>query len=242
VLARRILAVGAAVRTAFVAGNAPRCSLNRRIGSDRRLAIVHGDLGEVRRAARGCGATVNDVLLAAVAGGLGALLAGRGEHLDALRAVVPIALPRRRGEGRHGNMLGQMIVTLPVCTVDPVERLRLIAAQTAARKWTAAPRRAQVLRGVRLQRAAMSMVTRQRAWNVYIANVRGPRSAVHLNGARVEEVFPVVALMGNQTLGVGALSYADRFSIVAVGDEGTCPDLDAFAAAVETELHALART
>ena len=126
-----------------------------------------------------------------------------------------------------------MIVPLPVGVADPSDRLRLVAEQTTRHRQGASPRRLPVLRSRTLQRAAMHLAARQRAYNVYVANVPGPQVPLYLAGARLVEVFPVVPLMGNLTVGVGALSYCDQFTILAVGDAEMCPDLEVFAAGVE---------
>jgi diacylglycerol O-acyltransferase len=62
---------------------------------------------------------------------------------------------------------------------------------------------------------------------------------LYLAGARLLEVFPVLPLIANEPLGVGALSYAGRFTIGVVADRDAYPDLDAFAAGLRDELHAL---
>lgn len=68
---------------------APRCSLNRPVGSRRRFSVARADLAQVRTVGRTCGGTVNDVVLVAVGGALNALLAHRGEHVDHIVASVP---------------------------------------------------------------------------------------------------------------------------------------------------------
>jgi len=241
VLLRRARGAGSACRHACVEGLAPRSSLNRPIGPDRRLAIVRSDFDHVRDAARRHGATVNDILLDAVAGGLRELLRGRGEEVAGLtlRAWVPVALPHRREERLLGNALGEMIVPLPLGVADPVRRLGLIAGETAELRRTAGRRRAPVLRSRALQRAAMTIAAHQRAANVYVANVHGPVAPMYLAGAPVLEVAPVVPLLGNFTLGVGALSYVDQFTVMAVGDRSGCPDLPVFIEAVDADLQTL---
>ena len=236
----RVRTAATAMRTA-VTPSAPRSSLNQHIGRDRSLAVVRGDLTAVKNAARSGGATVNDVLLAAVTGGLRALLSDRDERVDqlTLQAVVPIALPHRDQRHQEGNLLGQMIIPLPVGVADPHHRLQLITAQTAQRKHAASPRLLPVLRSRPMQRAALSVLAHQRAYNIYIANVHGPETPLHLAGAQLLEVFPVVALLGNLTLSVGALSYTGQLNITAVGDRNTCPDLDRFATAMQAELNLL---
>ena len=69
----------------------PRTSLNRPTGPRRRLDVVTADLAAVRGLGHAHGGTVNDVILAAVAGALRALLAGRGEQLDSVTVSVPVS-------------------------------------------------------------------------------------------------------------------------------------------------------
>jgi hypothetical protein len=66
----------------------------------------------------------------------------------------------------------------------------------------------------------------------------GLRGPVLRGWACVLEVFPVLPLIANEPLGVGALSYAGRFTIGVVADRDAYPDLDAFAAGLR-ELHPL---
>lgn len=75
--------------------------------------------------------------------------------------------------------------------------------------------------------------------NLASANVPGPPQPLYLAGARLLEVFPMLPLMAKTTLGIGALSYAGQFNILAVADHDACPDLDAFTAAAQDDLHAL---
>ncbi len=238
---RRARAGAAGLRSAGIATRAPRSSLNRPIGHDRRLTVVRADLDPVTDTAHRLRVSVNDVLLAAVAGGLHDLLRSRGERTTdlVLQAVVPIALPRRHEDPREGNVLGQMTVPMPVGVADPVERLRAIAAETRRRKQSAIPRRPPVLRGRALQRGAMRLLEHQRSYNVYVANIRGPDTPLYLAGAELLDVLPVVPLMGNLTFGVGALSYAGRLAVVTVADAATCPDVDVFATGLDETLRSL---
>ncbi|HSO55370.1 MAG TPA: wax ester/triacylglycerol synthase domain-containing protein, partial [Actinomycetes bacterium] len=82
----------------FLAERAPRTSLNRPIGADRRLAVVRGRLEVARQVAHAHQAKVNDVVLAAVAGGLRQLRAGRGDDVQELvpRVMVPVSLHREQ--------------------------------------------------------------------------------------------------------------------------------------------------
>ena len=97
-LARRARAAWPAVHETIGAERAPRTSINRPIGRDRAFVLVRNDLDLVRQVARAHDAKINDVLVAAVAGGLRALLDGRGERVDnvVLRAYVPVSLHREQ--------------------------------------------------------------------------------------------------------------------------------------------------
>lgn len=132
-----------------------------------------------------------------------------------------------------------MIVPLPVGEPSPTRMLRTIAADTAQRKVRTRPRRSPVLRSQRIQRATLRMLARQQVYHVYLADLPGPRQPFSLLGARMLEMFPVVALMGNLTIGVGALSYAGQVNIAVVGDRGACPDVDVFAGGLRESLGSL---
>jgi WS/DGAT/MGAT family acyltransferase len=238
---RRLRAGWPAVHETLASEPAPRCSLNRRIGPGRRFAVVRSHLDPIKRIAHKHGATVNDVLMTAIAGGLRDLLRGRAERVDdvVLRAYVPVSLHQERPGQARGNRDGVMAVSLPIGVPDPVARLRLIAAQTAQRRKRSRPSAGTLLRNGLAQRAFLRLMARQRWANVYVANVPGPPMPLYLAGAPLLELFPVVPLTGNITLGVGALSYAGQFNITAVADRDACPDVEIFADAVRDVLRSL---
>jgi len=228
----------AVLREGCTAWRTPSTSLNRAVGPDRAVALVHADLDQVRRVAHAHGATVNDVLLTAVTGGLRALLEYRGEPLGTavLRAMVPVSLHRLDAGGPHGNRLGSMVVPLPVGEPDPAAALGRIAADTAARKRRVHPRLTPVVRSRTLQRAALTALERQRVFHVHVADVPGQVTPLWFAGARLREVYVLPPLMGNLTLAVGAFSYAGLFDVAVVGDRDACPDLDVFAAGLRERL------
>lgn len=63
---------------------------------------------------------------------------------------------------------------------------------------------------------------------MYLANVPGPPVPLYLAGARILEMFPVVPLTGNVTLGVGVLSYAGQLNYTVVADPDAVPDVPVF--------------
>jgi diacylglycerol O-acyltransferase / wax synthase len=241
---RRAQAAWPVWREFFAEQRAPRTSLNRAIGADRRLAVVGSRLELIKQVAHAHQAKINDVVLAAVAGGLRQLLAGRGEPVDrlTLRAMVPISLHQQPGRAQ-GNQDSAMVVPLPLEEPDPARRLQLIAAETAARKHKARPQTGSGIFGWPvLQRVFLRGFAHQRFLNTSVTNVPGPPVPLYLAGARLLELFPVVSLMGNFTLAVAVLSYAGQLNLTAVADQDTCPDLAEFAQGVRSALDELARS
>src|SRR5512132_2292462 len=229
----------------FFAERAPRTSLNRPIGADRRLAVVRGRLEVARQVAHAHQGTVNDVVLAAVAGGLRQLLESRGEDVGGLvlRVMVPISLHHEGPGQASGNQGTAMLVPLPLGEPDPVRRLELIAAETAARKRRARPQTASGILGfVAVQRASYRFLAHQRFVNLSVTNVPGPPVPLYLAGARLLELFPVPPILGNMTLNVGVLSYAGQLNLTAMADQATCPDVELFAHGVQSALDDLARS
>jgi diacylglycerol O-acyltransferase / wax synthase len=242
---RRAWAAWPTWREFFAEQRAPRTSLNRPIGADRRLAIVGSRLDLAKQIAHEHHAKVNDVVLAAVAGGLRELLARRGEPVEqlVLRAMVPISLHREQPGQASGNQDGSMAVPLPLRERDSVRRLQLIAAQTAARKHKAHPQAGSGLfRFALAQRAFLRLFARQRLVNISVTNVPGPPVPLYLAGARLLELFPVVSLAGNLTLAVAVLSYAGQLNLTAVADRDGCADVEVFAQGVQSALDDLARS
>jgi diacylglycerol O-acyltransferase / wax synthase len=231
-----------AVREAFVEARAPRTSLNRPIGSHRRLAVIRSDLELVKLIAHGHEAKVNDVLMTVLARGLRELLLSRGERVDGLvlRAFVPVSLHSERPGQAQGNLDGAMIVPLPIGESDDERRLRLIAAETAERKKRSRPQGGTLFRNIPIQRTALRLAGRQHVMNTYAANVPGPPVPLYFAGAPVLEVFPVVPILGNVSIGVGALSYAGQFNLTVVADRDLCPDVRILVDGVHRALDALA--
>jgi WS/DGAT/MGAT family acyltransferase len=241
---RRLKRGWPAVREVFAEGLAPRTSLNRRIGSDRRLAFIRCSLDVVKQIGLAHDAKVNDVLLTVLAAGYSDLLRSRGERVDglALRAFVPVSLHRTQPGQARGNVDGGMVVPLPIGEPDDVQRLHLIAADTVERKKKTRPPAGSLFRNVFIQRAFLRLMPHQRLMNAYVANVPGPPLPMYFVGAPVLELFPVVPITGNIPIGIGALSYAGQFNITVVADRDTCPDAEVFVDGVKRSLDALERS
>jgi diacylglycerol O-acyltransferase / wax synthase len=224
---------------------APKTSLNRPIGAGRKLMTVRGGLEPAREIAHANRATVNDVVLTAVAGGLRDLLQARGEDVQqlVLRALVPVSLHTHRQEQATGNRDAMMVVPLPLSESDAVRTLHLIAADTAVRKKQAHPPTATGLMSWPIiQRLTTRLLARQRFLNLSVTNISGPPTPLYLAGAQLLELFPIPPLVGNITLGVGVLSYAGQLNLTTVADSEACPDLGVFLQGVQDTLTHLAHS
>jgi WS/DGAT/MGAT family acyltransferase len=230
------------MREMFSEGRAPQTSVNRPIGSDRRLAIIRSNLSVAKEIAHAHHAKINDVLLAAVARGYRALLQARGERVEdlVLRAFVPVSLHQEQPGEARGNVDAGMVVPLPIGEPDDVRLLERIAAESAARKTKSRPPAGNLFRSIVVQRVFLLFMPHQRIMNAYVADVPGPPVPLYFAGTPIRELFPLVPITANLSIGVGALSYAEQFNITVVADRDLCTDLDVFVNGVRRSLDALA--
>lgn len=218
----------------------PQTSLNRVIGQDRTLALVRSSLEQVNEVAHTYGATVNDVLLAIIAGGVQGLLRSRGEPVEGviLPIYVPVSLRRGRSGQEGGNLISQMVVPLPLGIADPSQRLRQLAKETAKRKAIDRPSLGAMFHSKVIRAAMLKLIVRQRV-NVVSADLPGPQTPLYFAGTQLIELSPLLNLLGTESLGVGALSYAGQFNVMVIADADAYPDIDVFAACARDELHGL---
>ena len=201
-------------------------SLPRQVGPTRRLVVVRAPLDELRRAGHARGATVNDLLLAAVTGGLRALLSARGEDLAAL--TIRTSVPAATAAGHQAS--GIMLVDLPVREADPLRRLAAVHATTAAAKQRLYAGAGVITEVVHLPlplaRVGMRWMRRFGGTrvNLFVSDVPGPPAPLWLAGARMLEAVPVGPLVQHVGLGIVALSYAGELA-VSVHADGSVSDL-----------------
>ncbi len=221
-------------------------SINRQIGVQRAVHLIRADLEVVRAVAHAQDATINDVVLTAVTGGLRALLSARGELgcSSTLQAVVPVGL--EGGEGRAmGNGVSALFVRLPVSEDDPRRALAAITSRTKRQKnqhREDVPRVALRLLDPTPQgvlAGATRLLRYQPIFNLIVTNVPGPTVPLYLLGARLLEAFPIVPLLGNQGLGVAALSYDGQLTLGVYSNPEVVPDVTVFCEGVSKVLEEL---
>ncbi len=225
-------------------GRAASCSLLRPTGPRRRVTVARARLDDVRAVAHAHGATVNDVLLAAIAGALHGTLEGRGERVPAVIVAVPVADRRTATARSLGNRFREVRAALPRVD-DPVEGLETVAMIMRARKRSVVgPSASRVASALVRLAVAIGLyepyMRRQRYLHTVVTNLPGPRRQQHLCGARILEALPLaVGGGGNVTVSFAALSYAETLAVTVTADPDTVPDLDRLTAAVQAGLDAL---
>ena len=227
---------------------APATPYNRSIGPHRRYTWVRANLADLKAIKNELGGTVNDVVLATVAGALGKHLRGRGQNTDGLelKAMVPVSVRADVERGALGNRVAAMMAPLPVWCQDAVARLDIVREELKGLKSGGQAVGAQVLTELSgfapatVMGQASRVMARQRFFNVVVTNVPGPQIPLYLAGKRMIDTFPMVPLAKNQALGIALLSYAGRINFGLVGDYDLLWDLDVFADDVEESLAELA--
>jgi diacylglycerol O-acyltransferase len=202
------------------------------------------------------GASVNDVALAAVAGGFRRLLVSRGESPAAhsLRSLVPVSTRAAGEESTPDNRVSLMLPYLPVDLADPLERLGAVHERIGALRagheseaggWVTSlaehvpfPPVSWGLRlGMRLPQRQVATVT---------TNVPGPHATLYALGREVQELLPYVPIADRVRIGVAIFSYRDTLTFGITGDYESAPDLavlaDGIADSVEELVQAASRS
>jgi diacylglycerol O-acyltransferase len=230
-LARATVGVGALAR---IAQSAPPSPLNVRIGPHRRFTWVTGDLHDFKTVKNALGGTVNDVVLAVVAGALGRYLRRHGDLDEALvlRAMVPVSVRADVERGALGNRVAAMWSPLPVGLSDPVQRLLEISRKMDGVKDSGQAVGAQVLTELTgfapptIMAQAARLQTRQRMFNLVVTNVPGPQFPLYMLGRRLEAMYPMVPLAAGQALGVAVMSYDGHVHFGLNADFDSLPDVE----------------
>jgi diacylglycerol O-acyltransferase / wax synthase len=218
---------------------APKMAITRPVGPHRDFAWLRLPLGDLRETARTQGVTLNDVVLAVVAGALGQYL-GEGPTRAGVRPRVLVPVSTRSGAGEVQNGFSMMVADLPPSTLDPLSRLRVTHGEMAARK---ASRQAIIgsllfaLGGLvtpwLLRSVATVALKRQPFVNLAVTNLPGTDARVYLLGSRLLELFPFVTVTGNIGLIIGVVSYNSSLGVGLTADADVISDLDALVEGIE---------
>jgi diacylglycerol O-acyltransferase len=203
--------------------------LDQHIGPSREVAWTSFPLERLKRIEHAApeGATVNDVVLAVVAGGLRHWLPEVGGIAEDLRIQCPVCLhAREESAGQLGNRDSFMNVDLPIAEDDAGERLRLINAETREKKFdhdadTLYAFFHAIGRFRPLYKGVTRLTSGPREFALSVSNVPGPRQRALILGHAVEEFC---------SFAEPADRHALRISVISVGGElafGLCSDPEA---------------
>jgi diacylglycerol O-acyltransferase / wax synthase len=213
---------------------APRMPFNGPISAERSFAWASFSFTKVRAIRGALGGTVNDVVLAIVAGAIGRYLRHHGRETEGveLRSMCPVSMRPPEGRGALGNQVSIMIAPLYVGLRDPLERLR---AEHAAMERLKQQDQAGGFYAMNDQASGVPPsiqafmgqfeVRDQALFNTATTNVPGPQIPLYLSGHKLLAIFPVNnMLMPGCGLFHCILSYNQVLTIGANVDPNLVPD------------------
>jgi WS/DGAT/MGAT family acyltransferase len=247
------IAGGVVSSVATLARPAPDSPLNVPIGAQRRFAMARSDLDDYKRVRKAHGGTVNDVVLAVVAGALRSWLMTRGEAVNpttTIRAMVPVSVRTQDQEGQLGNRVSSYFVDLPVGEGSPVMRLHQVSFAMRGHKESGEAVGADAIVALsgfapptlHSLGARVAAGFTRRLFNLVVTNVPGPQFPLYAAGARMLEMYPVVPLAKGQAVAIGLTSYDGGLYYGLNADRDAMPDVDVLAGLLEESLAELVGT
>ncbi|WP_330230748.1 wax ester/triacylglycerol synthase family O-acyltransferase [Nocardia sp. NBC_00508] len=225
------------------------CSLNGPIGRQRRYVVARAALSDVHAIGTAFGATVNDVVLTAIAAAYRDLLRSRNERptRDKLRILVPVSMRPTEAKYTLDNRVSAMLPFLPIDVADPVERLEMIHGRMSKHKSRGEARAQSSILALagRVPFAAVAWGIRlmarfpQRSVGALATNVPGPRRELTIRGRKVLELLPAVPIAMRLRTAIAILSYADHLTFGITGDYDTAPDIAVIADGIGREIQRL---
>jgi WS/DGAT/MGAT family acyltransferase len=216
------------------AGTPPRTPFNVTVGPNRRLAFAEAPVEDFKTVKNALGGTVNDVVLAIVAGSLHRFLEARDIDTEGLvlRAMVPVSTRDDSNRTVLGNKISNIFVSMPVGPMEPQDRLHLITATTKDLKASHQAIGAQVLMNMgmwappTLHALAARLASRGRLINLVVSNVPGPQVPLYLDGARLVATYPMMPLGESMALSIAVTSFSGVMGFGLTADWDAAPDID----------------
>jgi diacylglycerol O-acyltransferase / wax synthase len=223
---------------------APPSPFNRRVGPNRRFAMLESPVQTFKDIKRALGATVNDVVLATVAGGLYRFLRHRREPTRdrSLRAMVPVSVRSKDERSAMGNRVSSIFVDLPVGPMGGKRRLSLIRERTKHLKESNYAVGAEFLMNIgswappTIHAMAARLAARTRVINLVVSNVPGPQIPMYIAGAKLLAQYPIMPIAESMGLSIAATSLAGTMAFGLTADWDTVPDIEFLAASMEEAL------
>lgn len=212
----------------------------------RRFDWTTFDVDDVKKIKNSLGGTLNDVVLATTTSAIRSFLRVRNVDVDTLkdfRAFLPVNI-RKPGGGSIGNQVAMLLAELPIAEPDPIERLqKIIAVTVALKKESNQPAGAQLLEDVanlttrRLILGVSRAAIQRRAYSVVVTNVPGPPFQLHLLGAPMQRIYPLVPIPPTQNLGIALFSYDGKLCWGFNADWERFPEVHEFVEHLEAAFH-----
>lgn len=189
-------------------------------------------LPEVKAIGHALGGSINDVLLASVAGAIGCYLRDKGEDPAGkeIRAMVPVNLRPLDKAWQLGNRFGLVPLVLPIGIANPIDRLAAVRARMQELKGGYQPLLAFALLSVAgvlikpVQHALLGLFAKKAT--AVMTNVPGPAAPLKLCGRTLKQVMFWVPASGDIGMGVSILSYGGGVQFGLITDARMCPDPD----------------
>jgi WS/DGAT/MGAT family acyltransferase len=222
----------------------PSETVNQPITGARHLAWFSRPLEDLKRVGRPLGASVNDVLLAATAGGIRRFMLGQDRAPTRLKTMVPVNV-REGDASEFGNRISFVFVDLPCDEPDPLRRLQNVRLEMTERKEAGHPEGGDVaMTAVKyLPRPAQHAITRMiaspKTFNLTVSNIPGPRVPMYMLGCEMEAAYPVVPIADMHAVSIGMTTISDLacFGIYAASE--MLPDSDELAASIDASIDEL---
>lgn len=220
------------------------------VSAGRSYATVEASLADAKRAGKSLGATVNDVILAAVADSFTALLRAAGVEVAGreIRALMPVTM-RPPGNAESNNQVSILPVVLPLGVDDPAERLAAVNRSTQIGKGSLQPLLNDAMMGLvtrfvpnAVQEAATLVYPKvgQYFADTLVTNVPGPQVPLYFMGRAIRAQYPIVPIASPLRFIVAISSFNGKLDISVTSDDEHWADAIALAAGVRSSLARMA--
>jgi WS/DGAT/MGAT family acyltransferase len=190
-------------------------------------------LPEVKAVSQALGCSINDMLLASVAGALRAYLREKGDPVDGveIRTLVPINMRTPDEAGVLGNRFGILAVELPAGIGNPLARLQEVRRRITLLKQSLEP---PVTLGLFTALGYAPKIIQDRLFNLLLSrataimtNVPGPQNPLYLARSPIKQVMFWVPQSGDIGMGISILSFNGNVQFGLMTDAALVPDPEA---------------
>lgn len=220
----------------------PDTVLRGELGPRKEVAWTRAiELDALHDRAHASGATLNDLITAAIAGGIRRWSREIGQPIETdLRANVPVFLRGGHDKRSMGNAFGLVYATIPVSAADSEQRLRLAKQSMDDIKHSPEPSNNNAVLGTvamispRIEHAVVNLLSTRAS--CVVTNVPGPPLPVHFAGREIRSMMVFAPVGGRIAVSFTAFSYRGELRIGVRGDARATPRVDELARAIDDEL------